>query len=99
MFLSLLWCIVGAATGFLAAGVMHIKGHGNRVENVLVGVFGAFIGGEFLASKMTSGAPDGGFRASSLGLAVLGAVAMLVLLSVMRKAVGPLGQKARKKRS
>ena len=62
------------------------------IENVAVGVFGAFIGGDFVAA-MISGAKvvnDKDFRISSLAMAVAGAVVMLVVLRLMRGAVGPM---------
>ncbi|WP_298929563.1 hypothetical protein [uncultured Ramlibacter sp.] len=61
-----------------------------RVEEVLVGVFGAFIGGEFLSAMLhTKGDPAQSF-ALQLGLAVAGAVVMLTLLAWMRRSVGPM---------
>ena len=60
-----------------------------RTEEVLVGVFGAFVGGEFVAD-MLRGKPTEAFAMSSLGLAAGGALLLLVLLKVMRGAVGPL---------
>ena len=62
------------------------------IENILVGVFGAFIGGDFVAA-MISGSKlvnDKDFRVSSLAMAVGGAIVMLVVLRVMRGAVGPM---------
>jgi uncharacterized membrane protein YeaQ/YmgE (transglycosylase-associated protein family) len=92
----LIWCAVGAIAGWLAGTMMPAPGLANRVENVLVGVFGAFIGGDFLSAVL--GGPMTGFRASSLGLAVGCAVALLALLAVFRRAVGPLRpHKLRKK--
>lgn len=70
----------------------------SRIEDVLVGVFGAFVGGSFLVA-MVSGAPapDAGFSPVSLVMAVLGGVAALLLLRLMRRVAGPL--KAGKSRS
>ena len=62
------------------------------IENILVGTFGAFIGGDFVAA-MISGSTvvnDKDFRVSSLAMAIGGAVVMLVLLRLMRGAVGPM---------
>jgi uncharacterized membrane protein YeaQ/YmgE (transglycosylase-associated protein family) len=62
------------------------------IENVAVGVFGAFIGGDFVAA-LVSGSKlvnDKDFRISSLAMAVAGAVLMLVVLRMMRGAVGPM---------
>ena len=70
-----------------------------RIEEVLVGVFGAFIGGDFLMSQINgpvaatttaAAAAPTGFSGASLGLAVLGAGVMLVLLKMMRGVVGPM---------
>jgi uncharacterized membrane protein YeaQ/YmgE (transglycosylase-associated protein family) len=81
---------VGWLSGVLGAG----SGKVNRIEEVLVGVFGAFIGGEFVAD-MLRGKSTETFSMSSLGLAAAGAVVMLLLLKVMRGAVGPLVAKKR----
>ncbi len=61
------------------------------IENMLVGVFGAFIGGDFIVAMFSGGVVnDKTFRIGSLGFAVAGAVAMLVMLRLMRGAVGPM---------
>ncbi len=61
-----------------------------RIEDVLVGVFGAFIGAEFVSGMLhAKGTPDFGFGAK-FGLAVVGAVVALGLLILMRRSVGPL---------
>ena len=60
------------------------------LESVGVGMFGAFIGGDFLASMLSGGKTnDTVFSMSSLGMAVGGAVAALGLLRLMRRAIGP----------
>ena len=70
---------------------MGSKGKVQRLEEVLVGVFGAFIGGEFVVDLFRSGAPaTTGFSVAALGMGILGAVVMLTLLKMMRGAVGPL---------
>lgn len=65
-----------------------------RVEELLVGVFGAFVGGEFVTPMLAGGAPPG-FTALGLLNAVAAASVLLVLLAGMRRAVGPM--RARKK--
>ena len=59
------------------------------IESILVGVLGSFIGGEFLSVQFTSGKEAPAF-AMALGLAVVTSIAMLVVLGLFRKAVGPL---------
>ena len=68
-----------------------------RIEEVLVGVFGAFIGGDFLLSQFV-GPTQSGTVVQSLGLAVGGAVVLLLLLRTMRGVVGPLKSKKSKVR-
>ncbi len=61
------------------------------IENVLVGVFGAFMGGDFLVTFLNGGVVnDTDFKMSSLGIAVAGAVLMLFVLAIMRRMVGPM---------
>ena len=68
---------------------MGTAGKITLIENVLVGVFGAFIGGDFINSQIVG--PTGtGSLMQSLGLAMAGAAVMLVILRMMRGAVGPL---------
>jgi uncharacterized membrane protein YeaQ/YmgE (transglycosylase-associated protein family) len=70
---------------------MTAPGRVGMVENILVGVFGAFIGGDFLVSMLSGGVVNEKvFHFSSLGMAVAGAVVMLVVLRLMRAKVGPL---------
>ena len=69
--------------------MMGTAGKITRIEEMLVGVFGAFIGGDFILSQLVG--PTGtGSMLQALGLAAAGAVVMLVLLRLMRKVVGPM---------
>jgi uncharacterized membrane protein YeaQ/YmgE (transglycosylase-associated protein family) len=80
---------------------MGSRGTVARLEEIGVGVFGAFIGGEFVASLLLAPAAiAGAFRAPALGTGIAGALVMLLLLRSMRKAVGPLrnGRSALRKR-
>lgn len=69
---------------------MGSTGKVQRLEEVLVGVFGAFIGGEFVVDLLRSSPPAPGFSIAALGMGILGAVVMLTLLKMMRGVVGPL---------
>jgi uncharacterized membrane protein YeaQ/YmgE (transglycosylase-associated protein family) len=100
----ILWCAVGAGIGWLA-GLLRSGGTAmTRVEEVLVGIFGAFAGGEFLYTLMTAPAvaaappafgvkvvePPFTFSIMAFAMGIAGAIAMLLLLNLMRKAVGPM---------
>jgi uncharacterized membrane protein YeaQ/YmgE (transglycosylase-associated protein family) len=70
------------------------------IENILAGVFGAFVGGDFIVSSLNGGVVnDTDFKIGSLAMAIAGAVVMLLLLKLMRKLVGPLRDSKSRKRS
>lgn len=85
-----IWCAVGAVVGGLAGLFIGSRTKVTRIEEVLVGVFGAFIGGEFVTAMFNSGKEQPNFTMLGLFNAVAVAVAMILLLSVMRRAVGPM---------
>ncbi len=94
-----IWCLVGGAVGWL---VSQAAGGGRAllIENVLVGVFGAFVGGDFIVSSLNGGVVnDTDFKFSSLLMALAGAVVMLLALRLMRKLVGPMRAGKSRKRS
>ena len=88
-----LWCAIGALLGWLAS-LATIKGFVPTVESVCVGIFGAFLGGEFLPAMVLVPQPGAtGLSGAAIAMAVGGAVACLILLRLMRGAVGPLKSK------
>lgn len=86
-----IWCVVGGLLGG-AAGLLFKSGDRIvMIENVGVGIFGAYIGGDFIASMLNGGViNDTDFSMRSLGLAIGGSVACLALLRLMRRTVGPM---------
>src|SRR4051812_1615043 len=94
-----IWCAVGGVVGWAAGLMMKSDGKTLLVENVLVGVFGAFIGGDFVVAMVTHGVvSDKVFTMQGLTFAIAGAGVMLLLLKVVRTAVGPLRTGKRKPR-
>lgn len=85
-----IWCVVGALLGGLAGLLMKSNDRTIIIENVLVGVFGAYIGGDFVAVMVNGRLLNQDFSAASLGYAATGAVVSLLLLRLMRRAVGPM---------
>ncbi|MDB5750125.1 MAG: hypothetical protein JWP65_546 [Ramlibacter sp.] len=70
---------------------MGSNGKTVRIEEICVGIFGAFIGGEFLPSVLSeTGTVAPGFSGMALMTGVAGAAVMLVLLKLMRRTVGPM---------
>lgn len=85
------WCAIGAVLGWLFTLMATDSDFILRVEAIGVGVFSAFIGGEFVAPMLLPPAVKGeGLPMPAIALAVAGAVLGLFLLAWMRKAVGPL---------
>jgi uncharacterized membrane protein YeaQ/YmgE (transglycosylase-associated protein family) len=84
------WCAVGALAGWLFGALMQSRGRIQRLEEVLVGVFGSFIGAESTAAMLAQGENATGVQPGALAGAVIGATVLLVLLRIMRGAVGPL---------
>jgi uncharacterized membrane protein YeaQ/YmgE (transglycosylase-associated protein family) len=95
-----IWCATGAVAGWLLTCMMKSPARSAQIENILIGTFGAFIGGEFLSVQLSGPAVAQGFHITSLLLAIAGAVLLLLLLQLMRKVVGPLrqGKSSQKKR-
>jgi uncharacterized membrane protein YeaQ/YmgE (transglycosylase-associated protein family) len=86
-----IWCAVGGLVGWLIGAKTAGQGNLSLIENVLVGVFGAFVGGDLLVSQLNGGVIDDKvFHMSSLLLAIAGAVASLMALRLLRHVVGPM---------
>ena len=61
------------------------------IENLLVGMFGAVLGGEFIVAMTTTGPVDPAvFSTRSLAIALAGGIVFVFLLRLMRRAVGPM---------
>lgn len=85
-----IWCAVGALAGWLFGMMMQSRGRIQRVEEVLVGVFGSFIGAESTAAMLGLAESATGIQPAALVGAVFGSGVLLALLRIMRGAVGPL---------
>lgn len=81
----ILWLILGALAGFLARIILG-QSTGVWWQDVLVGAFGAMIGG-YLAVALGLG-PVTGLNLYSLLVAVVGAVLLLLLLRFIRRKLG-----------
>jgi uncharacterized membrane protein YeaQ/YmgE (transglycosylase-associated protein family) len=77
-----LWLIIGAVAGFLAG--LIVKGYGfGVVGNIVVGIVGAAFGGWLLPRL---GLFTGGDIIGTIITAVIGAVILLLLIGLIRKA-------------
>ena len=77
----ILWIILGAAAGWIADMIMK-SDHG-VIEDIILGVVGAFVGGFMLNFLGQSGIT--GFNIYSLIVAVIGAVVLIFLGRLIHK--------------
>ena len=78
----LIWLVIGAVAGFLAGLIVEGYGFG-IVGNIVVGIVGAFIAGALF--PRLGWFPGGGIGAEIIA-ATIGAVILLVLLGLVRRA-------------
>lgn len=78
----LLWIVLGGIAGWIASMIM--KTNQGLLLDIVVGIVGALIGGFIMQSF--GQAPASGFNFYSLFVAVLGAVVLLAIVKLIRKA-------------
>lgn len=81
----LAWIIVGAVAGWLASMVMGTNSRQGCLMDIVVGILGGFIGGFVLNSLGASGEVTG-LNLGSILVAFIGAVILLGLLRLIRRA-------------
>ena len=79
------WIILGAIAGWLASIVMKTNAQQGFVMDVIVGIIGAFIGG-WVLSLLGVGGGVTGLNIASILTAFIGAVILLALIRVVRRA-------------
>lgn len=78
----LIWLLVGAVAGWLAGVIVKGGGFG-LLGDIVVGIIGAFIGGWLLAKL---GVHIGVGIVATIASATIGAVALLLVLRLVRRA-------------
>jgi uncharacterized membrane protein YeaQ/YmgE (transglycosylase-associated protein family) len=79
------WIIFGALAGWVASMIAGTNREMGWLENIIVGIVGAFIGG-FLFSLITQQPSYMTFSFSSFVVAVIGAIVLLFILRLVRRA-------------
>ena len=80
----LVWIVFGGIAGWIASLIMGTDAQQGIILNVLVGIGGAVIGG-WIMSFLGSGSVSG-FNLYSLVVAVIGAIVLITIVRVLRKA-------------
>jgi uncharacterized membrane protein YeaQ/YmgE (transglycosylase-associated protein family) len=75
----IMFLVIGALAGWIAGKIMKGGGFG-LIGNVVVGVVGAFIGGQLLGTGLFPG-----FFVGSLITAVIGAAILLFIVGLIKK--------------
>ena len=78
------WIVLGGLAGWLASLVTGTNDRQGCIGNIVVGIVGALIGGAI--ASFLGGTGVTGFNLYSLLVAVVGAVILLVILGVIRRA-------------
>ena len=81
----LVWIIVGAIAGWLASIVMRTNASQGLLTDIIVGILGGVIGG-FLLNLLGVGGAVTGLNLGSILVAFIGAVVLLALLRMLRRA-------------
>jgi len=79
------WIIFGALAGWVASMIAGTNREMGWLENIIVGIVGAFIGG-FLFSLITQQSSYMTFSFGSFVVAVIGAIILLFILRLVRRA-------------
>jgi uncharacterized membrane protein YeaQ/YmgE (transglycosylase-associated protein family) len=79
------WIIFGALAGWVASMIMGTNRRQGCLLDIVVGVVGAFIGG-FVVEVLTGRNFNARFNLSSFIVAVIGAVILLLVLNLLRRA-------------
>ncbi|MCA9916641.1 MAG: GlsB/YeaQ/YmgE family stress response membrane protein [Anaerolineales bacterium] len=80
----ILWIILGAAAGWIASMIMKRDAQMGAMANIIVGIVGAVLGGFLFNAVGVTG--DTGFNLWTLFVATVGAVVLLFLIGVVRRA-------------
>ena len=83
-----IWLIVGGLIGWVASMIMHTDARQGILLNVVVGIVGAFLAGWFLSPLFgVSTINQSNFSLQSLGISLVGDVALLGIVNLVRTGV------------
>ncbi|KND46998.1 MAG: Transglycosylase associated protein [Parcubacteria bacterium C7867-004] len=80
----LIWIVFGAIAGWIASMIMKTNGQQGLILDIIVGIVGAVLGGWIMNQFGQAGVS--GFNFYSLLVAVVGAVVLLAIVKMIRRA-------------
>jgi uncharacterized membrane protein YeaQ/YmgE (transglycosylase-associated protein family) len=78
------WIIVGGIAGWIASMVAGTNREQGWVQNVIVGIVGAFLGGLIFSFFGANGAVTGPWNLTSFIVAIIGAIVLLLILKAVQ---------------
>ena len=83
----ILWLVIGGVIGWVASIVMKTNDQQGKILNIVVGIIGAFLGGLLLSGLFGTGTINqNDFSISSLLVSFVGAVILLAIVKMFRRA-------------
>jgi uncharacterized membrane protein YeaQ/YmgE (transglycosylase-associated protein family) len=79
------WILFGALAGWIASMIMGRNSQMGALANIIVGIIGAFLGGWIMTSFFGAQGVTG-FNFPSMLVAILGAVVLLFIVGLFRRA-------------
>jgi uncharacterized membrane protein YeaQ/YmgE (transglycosylase-associated protein family) len=79
------WILFGALAGWIASMIMGRNSQMGALANIIVGIIGAFLGGWIMTSFFGAQGVTG-FNIPSMVVAILGAVVLLFIVGLFRRA-------------
>lgn len=80
----ILWIVFGAIVGWIASLIMKTNGQQNLFLDIIVGIIGAVLGGWIMTALGQGGVE--GFNLYSFAVALLGAIVLLAIVKMVRRA-------------
>lgn len=74
-----IWMLAGAALGWIGYTVLGLNEARGKVVSIVIGAFGAIVGGKMLAPVFVTAAPGGEFSMSALWFAAAVAAGFLAI--------------------
>jgi uncharacterized membrane protein YeaQ/YmgE (transglycosylase-associated protein family) len=81
----IVWLIVGGLIGWVASVVMRTDTQQGILLNIVVGIVGSFLAGLLISPLIGVSALDEGISVSSVGVSLLGAIALLAVVNLFRR--------------
>ncbi len=83
----IVWLVIGGLVGWVASMLMNTDGQQGILMNVIVGIVGAVLGGWLLGGYFGgSTINQGNFSLNGLFVSLIGAVVLIALLKIVRRA-------------